>query len=91
MYNMGLTHVNTLPLLSLPEPLLLSGTGSMSSKPQDTMCLPPSKQDGDPGPPSNTNNLEEQGEKKNNRRNHHETTTVDASLVSLLHGAYFYP
>lgn len=46
-----------LPLFSELEPVLLSGAGNMSSYPQDTICLPPSKQEGDPGPPSRSNNL----------------------------------
>lgn len=46
-----------LPLLSELEPVLLSGAGNMSSYPHDTMCLPPSKQEGDPGPPSKSNSL----------------------------------
>lgn len=29
----------------------------MSSKPQDTLCLPPSRQDGEPGPPSKSKSL----------------------------------
>lgn len=45
-----------LPLLSAP-PVELSGVGSMSSKPQDTLCLPPKRQDGDPGPPSRSKSL----------------------------------
>ena len=36
---------------------MLSGAGNMSSYPHDTMCLPPSKQEGDPGPPSKSNSL----------------------------------
>lgn len=50
-------HSFPLPLFSELEPVLLSGAGSMSSYPQDTMCFPPSKQDGDPGPPSKSSSL----------------------------------
>lgn len=45
--------------------MLLSGAGNMSSYPHDTMCLPPSKQEGDPGPPSKSNSLK--GEMENHR------------------------
>lgn len=51
-----------LPLLSVPA-ALQSGVGSMSSKPQETLCFPPSKQDGEPGPPSRRISL--RGNKKN--------------------------
>lgn len=44
------------PLLSAP-PAELSGVGSMSSKPQDTLCLPPRRQEGEPGPPSRSSSL----------------------------------
>lgn len=55
-FNHG-TKALMLPLLSELEPVLLSGAGNMSSYPHDTMCLPPSKQEGDPGPPSKSNSL----------------------------------
>lgn len=45
------------PLLSAPAGLL-SGVGNMSSKPHDTLCLPPNKQEGEPGPPSSSNSLQ---------------------------------
>lgn len=51
---------NNLPLFSPLELVLASGAGNMSSKPQDTICFPPSKQEGDPGPPSKSNNLKAQ-------------------------------
>lgn len=44
------------PLLSAP-PAELSGVGSMSSKPQETLCLPPRRHEGEPGPPSRSNSL----------------------------------
>lgn len=49
-------YINVVPLFSAPE-AVLSAVGSMSSKPQDTLCLPPRRQEGEPGPPSKSNSL----------------------------------
>lgn len=62
--NVEADHTNVLrriflPLLSAP-PAELSGVGSMSSKPQDTLCLPPRRQDGEPGPPSRSKSLKKE-------------------------------
>lgn len=35
--------------------------GSMSSKPQETLCLPPRRQEGEPGPPSKSKSLKAEG------------------------------
>lgn len=53
------TFEGFLPLLSAP-PAELSGVGSMSSKPQDTLCFPPKRQDGEPGPPSKSKSLKQE-------------------------------
>lgn len=52
----------SLPLLSTP-PAELSGVGNISSNPQDTLCLPPKRQDGEPGPPSRSKSLTQERNK----------------------------
>lgn len=53
------SYFSIVPLFSAPE-AVLSAVGNMSSKPQDTLCLPPRRQEGEPGPPSKSNSLEQE-------------------------------
>lgn len=61
--NISIKHYSSyfyiVPLFSAPE-AVLSAVGNMSSKPQDTLCLPPRRQEGEPGPPSKSNSLEQE-------------------------------
>lgn len=71
-----------LPLLSVPA-ALQSGVGSMSSKPQETLCFPPSKQDGEPGPPSRRISLRG-NKKKHEIKTHYALCVCFYNLVTII-------
>lgn len=75
-------YFNIVPLFSAPE-AVLSAVGSMSSKPQDTLCLPPRRQEGEPGPPSKSNSLEQERYRISTRWENYEECFLNTESVPI--------